>query len=309
MAEHNHDHNHDITEIKSSKLFLVIALNFLITIAEIVAGIISGSLSLISDSLHNLSDCISLVISYFAIKISKKENDYKRTFGYKRSTILAALLNASILIVISVFLFKEAYGRFISPQSVDGLVMIWVALLAIFANAAGVFLLQKGSKGDLNIKASYIHLLSDALASVGVVIGGIFILLFKVYWIDAALTVLISFYVLIESYKIIKKAINILMQGVPENIDIESIVADIEKIENVEKVHHVHVWSIDENNINFEAHVDVTNMMITETKRILDEIEHSLLHHGINHSTIQLECERCTDGACIIDTKPRKKVK
>lgn len=181
QAEHDHDHSHDISNIKGINLAIVALLNFIITAAELVGGIFSGSLSLISDSLHNFSDGISIIISYIAIRISNKEKDIKRTFGYKRATILAALINSSVLIVISIYLFKEAYDKFINPQEINGGLVIWVAVIGLIANIAGVILLQKGSKGSMNIKSSYLHLLSDALSSIGVVIGGILIYYFKIY--------------------------------------------------------------------------------------------------------------------------------
>lgn len=293
QAEHDHDHSHDISNIKGINLAIVALLNFIITAAELVGGIFSGSLSLISDSLHNFSDGISIIISYIAIRISNKEKDIKRTFGYKRATILAALINSSVLIVISIYLFKEAYDKFINPQEINGGLVIWVAVIGLIANIAGVILLQKGSKGSMNIKSSYLHLLSDALSSIGVVIGGILIYYFKIYWVDPLLTVLIALYVLKESYEIVKEAIQILMQGIPENLDVEEVVKELEKIDAIENVHHVHIWSLDENNINFEAHVNIKNMLVSETDKILKEIEHELSHYEINHVTIQFEYMGC----------------
>ena len=176
---HNHSHHHGIEagEAKGSRLLAVIALNFIITAAQTAAGIFAGSLSLISDSLHNFSDGMAVIISYLALRIAGRGNDKRRTFGYKRATILAALVNSSVLAVISVFLFREAYGRFQHPREVDGGLVIWVALVGLAANALGAWLLHGHSKGDINLKASYLHLISDTLSSVGVVIGGMLICL------------------------------------------------------------------------------------------------------------------------------------
>lgn len=292
-AEHGHSHSHDISSIKGINLILVVLLNFIITVAEVIGGIYSGSLSLLSDALHNFSDGIAIVISYIAIKIAGKEKDEQKTFGYKRTTILAALLNSLVLIAISIFLFKEAYIKFVHPQPINGTVVIWVALLGLIANFIGVLLLQKGSQGDMNIKSSYLHLLSDALSSLGVVIGGIIIYYFNIYWIDPLLTVLIGLYVMKESFEIVKKSINILMQGVPEEIDVVAIAQDLEKIDGIENVHHVHVWSLDESNINFEAHVNIKDMLVSETKEMMEQIEHKLLHFGITHTTIQFGYNCC----------------
>jgi len=293
----SHGHSHDNADVTGIRLFFVIVLNSLITAAQIAGGLISGSLSLISDALHNFSDVISIIISYAAIKVAHKENDANRTFGYKRATILAALLNSSVLVVISVFLFKEAYTRFFNPQVINGGLVIWVALIALAANGFSVVLLRKNAKGDINLKATYLHMLSDALSSIGVLIGGILIYFFKIYWVDPILTVLIALYVLIESYQIVKKAVQILMQGVPENIDVSAITKELESLDLVEDVHHIHVWSLDENNINFEAHVTINDMLLSETNEINAAIEHTLERYGINHVTIQFECE-CCNGEC-----------
>lgn len=294
MGEHD-GHSHDITGIKGLNLFIVVLLNFLITITQIIGGLYAGSLSLISDALHNFSDGIAIAISYFAIKISSKRNDEKRTFGYKRATILAAFINSAILIIISIFLFKEAFFKFINPQPINGGIVIWVALVGLIANIIGVILLQKGSKGDMNIRSSYLHLLSDALSSVGVVMGCIVIYYFHLYWIDPIITIAIGLYVLKESFEIIKQAFNILLQGVPQNVNIEEIARELQRIDEVENIHHIHVWSLDEHNINFEAHINIKDMLVSETKSVLEKIEHVLKEHQINHITIQFEYNCCED--------------
>jgi len=286
---HEHAHTHDVTEISGSRLVFVVILNFLITIAQTVGGLYAGSLSLLSDALHNFSDGIAIIISYLAIRIAKKGRDEKRTFGYRRSTILAAALNAIALIVISVLLFKEAIVKFMAPQPIDGGLVVWVALIGLVANLIGMLLLRKSSKGDMNIKSSYIHLLSDAFSSVAVVVGGIVIYYFNIYWVDPVLTILIGLVVLRESYQIVKKAFNILMQGAPEHIDIPAIVAELEQIAQVESINHIHVWGLDEKNINFEARVFIQDMRVSETGRILAQIDEVLHAHDINHVTIQFE--------------------
>jgi cobalt-zinc-cadmium efflux system protein len=294
---HEHGHVHEKNDVTGVKLLFVIVLNFIITAAQVAGGILSGSLSLISDALHNFSDGISIIISYLAVKIARKEKDTVRTFGYKRATILAALFNSSVLIVLSVFLFKEAYKRFLTPQAINGSLVIWVALIGLAANFAGVLLLHKNAHGDMNLKSSYLQLLSDTLSSVGVVGGGILIYFFKIYWVDPLLTVLIALYVLVESYQIVKKAVQILMQGVPGHIDLKTISDELKDIDHILDVHHVHIWSLDENNINFEAHVIINDMPVSETNQLNAEIERLLQPYGINHVTLQFECE-CCNGDC-----------
>lgn len=300
---HNHSehgHSHDVSHIKGTRLVFVIILNFIITAAQIIGGIFSGSLSLISDALHNFSDGASVIISYLALRISGKGNDARRTFGYKRATILAALINSSVLVVIAVYLFVESYQRLISPKSIDGLMVIWVAAIGLVADLISVLLLHKNSKADINLRSSYLHMLSDALSSVVVIVGGVLIYFFEVYWVDPLLTVLIGLYVLRSGFGIVKKAVNILMQGVPKNLDINEIVSELEKIEKVIKVHHVHIWSLDEHNVFFEAHVNIEDMPVSQTKEILDKMRQVLHSFNINHVTIQFEYDCCI-GTDIIE--------
>jgi len=298
--EHKHEHNHDVSNIKGANFIITVLLNFGITAVEIIGGIYSGSLSLISDAIHNFSDAISIVISYVAIKISKKENDENKTFGYKRSGILAAVINSSVLIIISIFLFKEAYTKFMHPTPINGFIVIWVALIGIVANALGAYLLHAGSKEDMNVKAAYLHLFSDTLSSLGVVIGGILIYFYKIYWVDSILTILIGLYVLKESFEILKDAVNILMQGVPENIDIEKVAEVIKSIDGVKDIHHVHLWSLDEKNIVFEAHLNVNDMRVSETKIINEKVKEELHENfEITHVTLQFEFNGCNDVGII----------
>jgi cobalt-zinc-cadmium efflux system protein len=305
MSNHNHNHNHshahDVSNVKGINLLITMLLNFAITVAEVIGGIYSGSLSLMSDALHNLSDALSIVVSYFAIKISQKSNDEKRTFGYKRSTILAAVINSTVLIFISLFLFKEAYFKFIKPEKINGVIVIWVALIGLLANTFGAYLLNRGSHEDMNMKSTYLHLISDALSSLGVIVGGIVIYYFNIYWIDPLLTIIIGIYVLKESYEILKQAVNLLMQGVPENINIHELVEELQEIDGIKNVHHVHIWGLNENNIFFEAHVNLKqDILISEAARIYENIEHELKEHfGISHITIQFEYN-CCDSAGVV---------
>lgn len=294
-----HHHEHSTTNKKS--LVITMILNFSITAAEIIGGIISGSLSLISDALHNFSDAISIIISYFAILISQRENNERMTFGYKRAEILAALFNSVVLVVVSLYLFKEAYIKFFNPEPIDGLVMIVVALIGLLANAISVFLLKENAEENLNIRSAYVHLLSDALSSVGVVIGGIFIYFFKIYWIDPLLTVLIGIYIIKESFEIINESVSILMQGTPENINLEIIKKEIEKLPNIKNIHHVHVWQTNDDDVHFECHVNlIDDFKLSQAKEVMEQIEIVLDElFDIHHVTLQMEYECCENVGLI----------
>ncbi|EMT39527.1 cation diffusion facilitator family transporter [Thermoanaerobacter thermohydrosulfuricus WC1] len=294
-------HHHDHGEISKKNLVIAMILNFVITIGEIIGGILSGSLSLISDALHNFSDGISIIVSYIAIKISKKENNEKMTFGYKRAEILAALFNSVVLVVISLYLFKEAYIKFFKPEPIDGVLMIVVAIIGLAANTLSVFLLKENAQKNLNIKSTYIHLLSDALSSLGVVIGGIFIYAYNIYWIDPLLTVLIGAYIIKESFEIIDETIGILMQKTPENINLDIIKKEIEKLPDVKNIHHVHVWQTNDKDIHFECHVNTKDdIKLSQAKLLMDQIETILDEtFGIHHVTLQMEYECCENVGLI----------
>ena len=228
--KYNHNHLININNTDSRKLIFVISLNFIIAITEVVGGLISNSLALISDSLHNLSDAGAILLSYIAIKISGKAHTLKRTFGYRRIQIIVALFNASVIILVSLFLFREAYERFINPSPVRGGIMFIVAIIGLVANAVSVILLKGGTKENINIKSAYLHLLIDTLSSVAVVVGGIVIYFYNIYWIDPLLTAIIGIYVIKEGFSIIKEAYNILMQSTPANINLIDIKSSLEDI-------------------------------------------------------------------------------
>ncbi len=289
-----HSHHHHSAETSGWRLLVTIVLNFVITIAEIIGGILSGSLSLISDALHNFSDGIAVIISYIAIRLNKRPKDAKFTFGYKRAEILAAVFNASVLIGISLYLFFEAYNRFANPEHVEGGLMTIVASIGLIANVTGTLLLKSGSKDNINIRSAYLHLLSDAVSSLGVIIGGIFIYLYKIYWIDPLLTVLISLYIIKESYEIVKEATEVLMMAAPENLSIDELEKEIMKLDGVKNIHHVHLWRVNEKDIHFEAHVEVDDVLVSKTEEMLTQIENTMHDKfDISHVTIQFECDRC----------------
>jgi len=290
MSHHHHSHE----ETSTGRLFITMTLNFTITIAEIIGGMVSGSLSLISDALHNFSDGIAIIISYIAIKLKIKPKSTQYTFGLKRAEILAATINSAVLIVISIFLFYESYRRFVNPEAIRGGLMMLVALIGLAANVAGTLLLKKGSANSINIRSAYLHLLSDAVSSIGVIIGGAAIYFWNVYWIDPLLTVLISLYILKESFEIIREAVNVIMMGSPDTVSMDELKALVESIDGVNNLHHVHLWRLDEHDIFLEAHIDVRDMSVSETTAILNKLEHELHEHfGVTHTTIQFECNHC----------------
>jgi len=228
------------------RLFWVILLNIIITVAEILGGIVSGSLSLISDALHNFSDAVSVVISYIAIQLSSKETSIKHTFGLKRAEVLAAFINSSVLVGVSIYLFYHAVIKLITPEVISGNIMLIVATIGLAGNVLSIFLLESGSKDNMNIRSAYLHMLSDAVSSFAVILGAIFIIFFKIYWIDPVLTILIGLYVLKESFEILRRTTHILMEGAPLNISPDDIKVVLEDKFDVKNVHHIHLWTVGE---------------------------------------------------------------
>ncbi|MBU0468923.1 MAG: cation diffusion facilitator family transporter [Candidatus Omnitrophica bacterium] len=297
------DNNHSHKDVKK-KLGLSILLNLLITCVQAIGGLVSGSLSLITDALHNLTDTFSLVTSFIALKLSDKENTELRTFGYKRAEILAALLNASLLIVVSFFLFKEAVFRFFHPVPINSGFVIVIATLGLVANSLCAFLLKSHSHDNMNIRSAFVHLLSDALVSVAVIIGAICMYFFGLFWVDSVLTLVIGLYVIREGYVIVMDAVHILMQNVPKGIVLKDIQKDIEKIMGVKDIHHAHVWCVTVEDVHFEAHINtVSDIKLSESCVIKAGIEKVLKEkYSINHATLQFEYDSC-QGVSLVKNK------
>jgi len=290
---HQHSHVSSGPQLEKN-LLITMCLNFLITAVEIVGGVLSGSLSLLSDAIHNFSDGIAIIVSYIAIHLSKRPRTLRYTFGLKRAEILAAIFNASTLIIISFFLIKEAIERFSNPTPITGNLMLAVAVVGLMANVVGTMLLKGGSNESINIRAAYVHLLSDAVSSLAVIIGALFIMYFNISWIDPALTIVISLYILKETYDIVKESVDVIMMSTPPDIDINAVQRALEAIPGVRNIHHVHLWKMNDADTHFEAHIDVDDLPVSGTAAIRLEIEHCLHdRYDINHTTLQFECDSC----------------
>lgn len=290
---HNHSHNH--TTLSGKNLLISIVLNIIITVAQLIGGIISGSLALISDAVHNFSDVISLVISYGANLLSNSKKQTKQyTFGYKRAEIIAAFINATSLIVIAIFLAFEAIQRFKVPHKINSDLVIWLAILGILVNGLSVLLLKKDSNHNLNMKTAYLHLLTDMLTSVAVLIGGLLMKYYQIYWIDAVLTLLISIYLLLLSWDILITSLKILMLFAPKHIIIDEVANEILKVELIKNIHHVHIWQLNEHDCHIEAHIEFNkDIKLSDFDLICEKIEKDLLDKfHINHCNFQPEFKR-----------------
>ena len=289
---HNHSHNHDLN---GRNLFISILLNIAITVAQVIGGLVSGSLALLSDALHNFSDVVSLIISFVANKLVKQKASLKRTFGYKRAEILAAFINAATLIIVAIFLVIEAIERFQNPQEIRSNLVIWLSFIAILGNGFSVLLLKGNADDNMNIKSAYLHLLTDMMASVAVLIGGLLMKFYQIWWIDSVLTFVIAIYLILMGWNLLKNSFKVLMLFTPESTSVKAIVEDIQSIEVVKNVHHVHIWQLNEDEIHLEAHIDFNkDISLSEFDLVLNNIEELVYHkYDINHINIQPEFGKC----------------
>ena len=290
---HNHSHVHE--ELSGRRLLFSILLNILITLSQIIGGLISGSLALISDAVHNLSDVISLVISYGANRLSnsRKQTQYQ-TFGFKRAEIIAAFINSASLIVIAVFLAIEALKRLYEPQEIMSDIVIWLALIAILGNGLSVLLLKRDAGHNMNMRAAYLHLISDLLTSVAVLAGGILMKYYGIFWLDAVLTLIISAYLLYMSWSIFLDSLKILMLFAPKNLNLDDIQKELLTISEIQNIHHVHIWHLNDKDIHFEAHIEFKeDIRLSEFDKICSQVEQILYEKfGIDHCNLQPEFER-----------------
>ncbi|MFZ4105187.1 cation diffusion facilitator family transporter [Flavobacterium sp.] len=287
-----HEHSHH--KVQGKNLIYSILLNLLITAAQIVGGIASGSLALLSDALHNFSDVLSLGFSLVAHKLSRKKATEDQTFGYKRAELIAAFVNASTLIIVAFVLIYGATDRFFHPKPIESNLVIWLSLLGIVVNGGSVLLLQKDAKHNINMKSAYFHLLTDMMASVAVLLGGLLMKYFGWFWVDGVMTILIALYLIVVGIDLLKTSTKMLMLFTPDEIDIKEIVAEVQKIPGSGKLHHIHVWHLNDDELHLEAHLDCSqDIKLSEFNEISYKIEQLLLEKfHINHINIQPEYKK-----------------
>ena len=291
-GHHHHEHGND------KNLIVAISINLFLTFAQFFGGLISGSLALIADAIHNLSDAVSLGIAIFARKIGRKTADEFRTFGYKRAEVIAALINLTLMVLISLYLIYEAIWRFIEPQIISGWIVIIIAGIALIVDLYTSVITYRLSENNMNMKAAFLHNLSDALASIGVVIAGSLILLYEWFWVDSLITMVIAGYILLQTFKMLPNSVNFLMDATPNNISIEDVKTSMSLIKGVEDVHHIHVWNLDEQRVALEAHVVTGAESLKDNATIKEAIKKSLQEkYDIDHSTLEFEHteEDCDD--------------
>lgn len=291
---HNHSHDHHHHHVEGKNLLFSIVLNIVITVAQVIGGILSGSLALLSDALHNFSDVLSLVFSYVAHKLSRKKASNNQTFGYKRAELIAAFINAMTLIIVALFLVYGAVERFFNPQHIESGLVIWMSIIGIVANGLSVVMLKSDADKNLNMKSAYLHLFTDMMASIAVLIGGLLMKYFQWFWVDSLLTLIIAIYLIIVGFDLLKKSTQMLMLFTPSHLDINEIISEVHKISGVRKLHHIHLWYLNEEELHLEAHLDCSeDIKLSEFNELLDKVEHVLFEKfHINHINIQPEYKK-----------------
>ena len=276
-----------------------VAVNMLLTVAQVVGGILSGSLALIADALHNFSDAIALIVAFFARKIARRPATDTMSFGYGRAEVVAALINYTTLIMLSVYLIYEGIMRFMEPQPIDGWMVVWIAAIALIVDIATAMLTYSMSRESMNIRAAFLHNVADALGSVAVIVAGTLVILYEWTWVDPVVTLMIAGYILWHVKGEIGGVIRVLMLGSPPQIDAAAVAHAIEAVPDVQGVHHLHLWAMQEHEAAVAAHLVIAPGAWGQADRIKSEVKTLLdTGFGIHHSMLEMECaNHACDGA------------
>ncbi len=300
--EHHHHHHHSVAESSINTAFVVgITLNFLFVIIEVIVGLYIHSLSLLADAGHNLADVGALALSLLAFRLLKVKSNQNYTYGYRKTSVLVALFNAVLLLISIGAIAYESIQRLLHPQPVEGVIIAIVAAVGIVINATTALLFFKNKENDLNIKGAYLHLLSDAIVSFGLVIGGIIIHFTHWYWADSLLSLIIVIVILISTWQLLKDSLRLSLDGVPNQIDVEKIKIAIIEMKGVRDMHHLHIWAMSTTENALTAHLVLhQNLSTEEEQKIKNEIKHQLIHKNIHHITLETERENeiCNTQNC-----------
>lgn len=297
-AGHSHSHAPVITNL--NKAFIIgIVLNLAYVIIQIVIGLKINSLSLLSDAGHNFLDVAGLALAMIAFKLSKSKSTEKYTYGYKKSSILISLLNAVILLISIGAIGYEAIFRFQNPQPLPGITIAVIAVIGIAINGVSAFMFFRDRESDINVKAAFLHLASDALVSLGLVFGGIIIYYTHLYWIDPLLSLIICGVIIVSTWGLLKNSLRLSLDGVPDNVDIQEVKNKVLKMQGVKNFHHLHIWAISTTQNALTGHLVVSNdFSIAQIIRLKHQIKHELEHLNIQHSTLEIETEICPELVC-----------
>ena len=294
MDNHSHIHFTDLTKQTGRRMALSLVITLIFVFIEVAAGLFSNSLALLTDAAHNFTDVLALAFSWWALRLTSQPASHQRTYGYHRAGILAALVNSTTLVIIALGIFYEAYQRFIHPPEVQADVLIGVGVIAVLINVVTALLVRRGAESDLNIRAAFLHLMGDVLATIGAVIAGVIIRFTNWNWLDPLVSILIGLLIVWSAWSILREAVDILMESTPTDIDMSALIRDINSVDGVRGVHDLHVWSITRNMRTLSAHVVTGDLTISEGASIETRVNEVLYHkYNVNHATLQLECDDC----------------
>lgn len=293
MTEEHHHHHHEGISL-GKRLLVTMVLNLLIPVVQFIGGALSGSMALISDAVHNLSDLTSLLISYVALRMGERQPTVTQTFGYKRLEVLAALLNVALLYGAGVFIALEGWQRLWAPKPITGGLVVWIALFGMVGNAFSTVLLHAGAKSNVNIRSAFLHMLSDTLTSLAVAALGVLWLYKPWYWLDPLVSWAIVALIFYGNWGILKETYQILMNATPPGLDVEEIKGAVESLEGIVEMHHIHVWTLFPSQAALAAQVIVNDQMLSQVNCLADQVRELLSQRfGIDHSTLQFEIRTC----------------
>ncbi len=300
---HGHHHHHHVSpaDAVNGAFIAGIVLNSIYVAVQVVAGLFSHSMALLADAGHNLGDVAGLALSVIAFRLAKVKPTHTYTYGYKKTTVLAALTNAVILLITIGILGFESVNRLLHPRPVEGGIVAIVSGLGIIINFASALLFFRNKEHDLNTKGAYLHLMTDAMVSLGVVVAGVIIYFTHWYWIDGAISIIVLLIILSGTWSLLTESLRMSMDAVPENVTIENIEGLIKKVNGVEDIHHMHVWAMSTTENALTAHLVLKDTLAFEEKmKVVHHIKHELLHNNIHHATIELESAAtpCLDVDC-----------
>ena len=292
-------------------LFIALGITTVVMITEFVGGLLANSLALLSDAAHMLADILALLLSIVAFRFSSKSPTNRTTFGFYRLEIFAAQINGGILVFLSLFIFYEAYLRLLQPEPIKSLLMMIVAAIGLLANAASALALHKSSRKNLNVKAAFLHIMGDLFSSAAVIIGGIVIYVTGWFAVDPILSIMIGLIILKGAYGVVKETAAVLLEAVPNHINLENLIREVEALEGVESFHDVHVWTITSGLYTLSGHVQIQDQRISESTQIMESVKAYLAQrYHIDHTTLQFECEACApDRVCSLVTGPSSEYK
>jgi len=298
--KHHHKHcegigHHHVEVSEKSVMLLLVSfiINMVLSVVEIIGGIVAGSVSLIGDALHNTSDAFSILIAVIAFKIGKKKASKKYTYGFKRAEVIGGFVNLILLFISGIYLLIEGSARLINPQPIEGYVIIYISLLALIIDAVTAKISHHDAAHNTNMKMVFIHNLADAFGSLGVIVSGVCVVWFGIYRVDGIIALLIAAYMIVQAVISFPKVVNILMNAVPDDMDLDKITKALCRIKGVKGVHHIHLWRISEHDVSLECHLEANDLaLVDKVSQVLKE------KFEIHHCTIQIEnencCEQCT---------------